>query len=467
MCDNVYMNKKALEKALAFTDSWLRRQYSLNDIPGFTVAVAHKGKVIFSKAYGYADLESKKKLTPDSIFRVASHSKTFTATALMMLQEKGKLNIDNFVVDYLPWLKDHKDKRWSKVTLRQLMSHGAGVIRDGTSADYWQLEKPFPNEKQLQKEILASDLILENNVKLKYSNFGYSLLGLVIQSASDQPYNDYVASNIVNVLGLKNTGPEPTTTINVVTGYSLRGSNKTRLPISAVDTHAMSPATGFYSTASDMCLYFSAQMVGSNKLLNDESKKEMQRIHYQAYTPGDDSTRAYGLGLEMKVVGKRKVIGHSGGFPGFVTNSLFDTSDELVVSVMTNCLGGPATPIAKNIIHVIDYFQNNSPTVKPKHDLSSLEGIYLNMWGETDIIATGDSISAITPYGWLPLGEIENLERINNTTFKVNETNSFNSEGELVHFKMKDGKVESINYNGTTSWPEDVWEQRVSSKQSF
>src|ERR1035441_5645049 len=121
------MNTKALDKSLNFIGSWLEFRYKREEIPGYVVAIAHKGKIVFNEAYGYADLEKKTKLTPQHMIRIASHSKTFTATALMKLQETGKLRIDDYVVQYLPWLKEHRDKRWQKVTIRQLMSHGAGV----------------------------------------------------------------------------------------------------------------------------------------------------------------------------------------------------------------------------------------------------------------------------------------------------------------------------------------------------
>lgn len=81
------------------------------------VAIVHRGIIIFNEAYGYANLENKEKLTINHIFRIASHSKTFTATAVMQLQEKGQLRIDDYVVDYLEWLKEHSDKRWQKLRL--------------------------------------------------------------------------------------------------------------------------------------------------------------------------------------------------------------------------------------------------------------------------------------------------------------------------------------------------------------
>ncbi|HSX08118.1 MAG TPA: serine hydrolase domain-containing protein [Candidatus Saccharimonadales bacterium] len=453
------MNKQALDHSVDFIKSWLQFRYDREEVPGYVVAIAHKGKILMNEAYGYADLEQKTKLTPQHIFRIASHSKTFTATALMQLQEQGKLRIDDYVVGYLPWLKKHADKRWQKVTVRQLMSHGAGVIRDGLNADYWQLEKPFPGTEELQKEILEADLVIDTNTKLKYSNFGYSLLGMVIEAVSGKAYNDYVKEHIVNTLGLRDTGPEYTPEIDgkLVTGYTRRDVNKTRLPITQIDTKAMASATGFYSTSQDLVAYFSAHFTNSDKLLDDESKKEMQRVQWHAKTPGQDNHEDYGLGLEIEHLKRRKTFGHGGGFPGHITKSIADPKDELVVIVLTNCLGGPADVIAKSIYDIIDYYQQNTPDTKPKHDMSRLEGRFMNLWAITNIVVTGDKVVATYPDAWQPITDPEVLEYVDEKTLKVSDTGSFESEEELVHFHFKDGTVESINYNGFTMWPEDAW----------
>ncbi len=460
------MNKQALDHSVDFIKSWLQFRYDREEVPGYVVAIAHKGKILMNEAYGYADLEQKTKLTPQHIFRIASHSKTFTATALMQLQEQGKLRIDDYVVDYLPWLKKHTDKRWQKVTVRQLMSHGAGVIRDGLNADYWQLERPFPSEQELQKEILEADLVIDTNTKLKYSNFGYSLLGMVIEAVSGEPYNDYVKKHIVKQLGLTDTGPEyiPEIEGKLVTGYTRRDVDKTRLPIAQIDTRAMASATGFYATAEDLVTYFSAHTPGSGKLLDDESKKEMQKVQWHAKTPGQDNHEDYGLGLDIEYLKKRKTIGHGGGFPGHITKSIADPKDELVVIVLTNCLGSPASLIAKSIYNIIDYYQKNTPDTKPKHDMTRFEGRYMNLWAITNIVVTGDKVVATFPDTWQPLTQPEELEFVNETTLKVTDTDSFDSEGELVHFHFKDGKVESVNYNGSTMWPEVAWLDKQSKR---
>lgn len=459
------MNKPTLNHSVEYIKSWLQFRYEREEVPGFAVAIAHKGEILMNEAYGYADIKEKTKLTPEHIFRIASHSKTFTATALMQLQEQDKLRIDDYVIDYLPWLNEHKDKRWRKITVRQLMSHGAGVIRDGLNADYWQLERPFPTEEELKQEILEADVVIDNNTKLKYSNYGYSLLGMVIESVSGKTYNDYVTEHIVNPLGLKSTGPEYTTDIDerLVTGYTRLESNRTRLPIAQIDTKSMAAATGFYSTTKDLCTYFAAQFVGSGKLLDDESKKEMQRVQWHAKTPGQDNHEDYGLGLEIEYLKDRVTISHGGGFPGHITKSIADPKDELVVIVLTNCLGGPAGAIAKSILSIVDYFQNNTSKEKPEHDMSKFEGRYMNLWSMADVIVTGDKVAVAYPDTWQPLSSPESLEKleyVNDTTLKVTSTDSFYSEGELVHFNIKDGKVETVTYNGTTMWPVEVWLQK-------
>lgn len=136
--------KSIPKHTLTFINSWLTLRQKWETYPGFVVAIAKDGKLLFNNAYGLANLEDNIPMTPDHVFRIASHSKTFTATAIMQLHESGKLQLDDLAVSYLPWLQRHKDERWKTVTLRQLMSHSAGVVRDGLDANYWRLQRDFP-----------------------------------------------------------------------------------------------------------------------------------------------------------------------------------------------------------------------------------------------------------------------------------------------------------------------------------
>lgn len=447
-----------------YMKDWLRYRYEQEDIPGFVVAVAHKGKVLFNEAYGYADLEKKEKLTPEHIFRIASHSKTFTATAVMQLQEQGKLKVSDPVVKYLPWLKKHKDKRWLQVTIKQLLSHGAGVIRDGLDSDYWRLHKPFPNETQLKQEFLGTGLILKPNQKMKYSNYGYSILGLVIEAASGQPYNNYVVDNIIRQLGLKNTYPEFSEKIKtrVVTGYTRGDYKRKRLPIANIDTQAMSPATGFCATSKDLCSYFAAHFIGSGKLLKDESKESMQGAQWPIkYRKNKEE---YGLGIDISYVGKRRLFGHSGGFPGQNTKTLCDTKNELIVVVMTNAIQGGASNIARNVVKLIDGFQigENLDTDK---NLTKFEGRFMSMWSVVDFIARGKKLVCASP-DWEPFDKPDELKKVDATIFQVSKTNSYGSEGELVHFNFSSpDKIQSVIYAGEKLLPEKEYLREIAAKK--
>jgi D-alanyl-D-alanine carboxypeptidase len=453
------VKKQAIDKSLKYIDSWLQFRYERTEMPGYAVAIAFDGKIIYDKAFGYANLETKERLTSNHLFRIASHSKTFTATAIMQLVEEGILELDDQVTKYIPWLINHKDTRFQKITIRQVMSHGAGIIRDGLNADYWQVMEPFPDEQTFKKAVLEADLVLENNLKLKYSNFGYSLLGLVIEEVSGEPYNDFVLNRIIKPLHLNNTGPEYIPAINnrLVTGYTRRDVKKNRLPIAkSINTNALSPATGFYSNAADLCTYFSAHFTGSGDLLSDESKKEMQKAYWQAQETHEKED--YGLGLEIYFIKNHRVFGHSGGFPGHSTNSFCDPEADLVVVVLTNCIDGTARLISRGILSNMYYFEKNAPITKPKHDLSKFEGRFVSLWDMVDIVATGNKIVGAFPDSWFPFIRPEKLEYIDNKTLKVGKTNSFMSEGELVNFNFDNkGHAISLKYTGATMLPADEY----------
>jgi D-alanyl-D-alanine carboxypeptidase len=456
------MHRRALDRALAYVDSWLRYRHEGSDIPGYVVAVAHEGKIVLEQGYGEADLAAEAPMTPAHIFRIASHSKTFTATAVLQLAEAGALRLDDLVVDHLSWLGGHRDRRVRRVTIRQLLCHGAGMVRDGTRADFWQLLADFPDVGTLKNEVLESLLVTEPNVALKYSNIGYSLLGLVVEAASGESYEDYVSDRIVGPLGLERTGPDHSDGLegSLATGYGRADVYRTRLPIASVGTGAMAPATGFYGSAADLCTYFSAQMVGSKLLLSDDSKREMQRVHWHARGTGPGTQGDYGLGLGLDTVGTRRTFGHGGAYPGHITRTMVDPEEGLVVVVLTNCIDGPAEEMARGIFGIIDYFAEHVPPGRPKEDMLWMQGRYMNLWAVSDIVVTGDRIIRVSPTSWAPLADPERLEAVDAQTLRIADTGSFASAGELVRLQLRDGEMESLDYAGMTMWPEEAWIDR-------
>lgn len=455
------MNEKALEKSLGFLKDWLRFMYERDNVPGFVVAVSHKGKVLFNEAYGQANIEENEQLKPDHIFRIASHSKTFTATAILQLQERGKLKLDDPVADYVPWLKQHHDKRFLNVTIRQVLSHGAGMIRDGLDSNYWQLDCPFPSLEQFKQDMLEAKLVIDNNIKLKYSNYGYSLLGCVVEAASGQSYKEFIVGSIIQPLGLRNTGVEYVSGLvgKLVTGYTRADfKGKTRRPIKHINTHAMAAATGFYSTSEDLCAFYSALIIGSKKLLSDESKKEMQKAQWQAENVYEATE--YGLGLEIAHPKKRRTFGHGGGFPGQVTKTICYPENELVVTVLMNCIDGRVGYAAKNIFNLICYFQDNWQT--PKKEFVKFEGRYMSLWSIFDVVVLGDKLLVGYSDSWELFDWAEELVRAKDNEFKITKADSFASEGESAQFNLnQNGEVKSVTYAGANCLPEKRYMELV------
>lgn len=446
------MNTTALQRSIRYIESWIDYQYDYSQIPGMVVAISHKGKILMNKAYGYANVEQGTAMTPNHLFRIASHSKTFTATAIMQLQEKGALRIDDRATQHLPWLSKHKDQRWHTVTIRQLLSHRAGVIRDGVDSDYWSLERPFPDKSQLKAELLASPLLYDTNTKPKYTNYGYSVLGMIIEAVSGITYGDYVTKNIIDTIGLTNTGPEysPKRSKDYVTGYSRLSRSLTRSAITSdIPTNGMAAATGFYSNAADLCRYFTAHFLGSSKLVSDESKKEMQRSHWHVTLPDSNEQEEYGLGIEIEQFKGRSTIGHGGGFPGQSTISMANPANDIVVVVLTNCMSSPSSIIATSIHNIIGFYQRYAPQGS-SNKLARYEGRFSSLWSTLDIIAGDDVLIVTRPDGWRRLYETAKLVPEGDNSFRVTETSSYGDGGEAVvyHFTPK-GSLDHIVFGGS------------------
>ena len=197
---------KAIRYTTRILDAWLPWKIQYDRIPGLAVGIVHNGKLVYQKGFGYADVESKISVTPKTCFRIASVSKTFTAVSIMQLVEQGKINLDDRVQKYLPWFKAQtKDSDSSNITIRQVLSHTAGLFRDGTP--HWENDK-FPDLAGLKKSISNKSIVFENLTRFKYSNFGFALLGEVIKKASGFDYGEYVNKNIIGKLEMERTAPD-------------------------------------------------------------------------------------------------------------------------------------------------------------------------------------------------------------------------------------------------------------------
>jgi CubicO group peptidase (beta-lactamase class C family) len=452
--------REVVRDAARYADTWVGLRARTQRIPGVQVAVAVADEVLLSSAHGFARLPETnaqgdlgEPLTTRHLFRIASHSKTFTATAVMQLVEAGRLRLDDTVEEHVAVLAGSPI---ADRTVAELLAHGGGVVRDSHEADFWQLQRAFPDNEALVAACLDAADVLERNEQFKYSNIGYGVLGLVVEAVSGQPYAEYVVEHVVSPLGLRDTGPEldATRSDEYAVGYSSLAAHDRRLPIDPVDTRALAAATGFWSTAEDICRYAAGHVLGDERLLSDASKRRMQRGEWDV----EGTDERYGLGFGIQKIGERRMIGHGGGFPGHITRTLLDPVDGLTVVVLTNAIDGPAKELVQGIVKLVDAAlgvekEQSSADDAAATDLASYTGRFAAIWGVTDVADLGGRLRLLQPDQADPTVAMSTLDAVDADTLRIADTAGFASPGETIRYTRRDGRVARVVIGGLAAVP--------------
>ncbi|MGY1805202.1 serine hydrolase domain-containing protein [Blastococcus sp. SYSU D00922] len=447
------MTTATIRSAAPYLRSWVEAQAAHRRVPGVQVAVRSGDELVLSAAVGVADEVAGTPLTTGHLFPVASHSKTFTATAVLQLAEAGRLRLDDPIGRHVSELEGSDV---AAVTVRELLGHQGGVVRDGARADFWQLEEPFLDRDGVLREVLHAGAVHRRNEHFKYSNLGYALLGLAVEAVTGTPYADHVRRAVVEPLGLTRTGADhdPARAGEYASGHTglLLGATA-REALAPVPTGAMAPATGFWSTAEDLCTYGSAHFLGDERLLTDDSKRLMQRLESVVTAYGSEVGR-YGVGMALQKVGERELVGHSGGYPGHITLTLVDPVGQLVVSVLTNAVDGPAEGLAVGLVKLIDVALSpraEVPAPPPGVPLASFTGRFASLWGVVDVAELGGRLVLVRPTSDDPLPGAEELEVVDADTLRVAAQPGFGPAGELVPVERDaSGRVVSLRLGGVT-----------------
>lgn len=440
-----------------YLDSWLAWNLRRSRIPGVQAAIRVGSDLAWSFADGHANASSGEPLRRDHLFHVASHSKTFTAVAVLRLVEAGRLRLDDAAGQWVPALEDSPAAHY---TVRELLGHMSGINRDGSDSDYWQLRGDFPDDDGLLA-FARQDAIYATNEHFKYSNVGYSILGMIIAAAAGRPYADVVLDEIVRPLGLVRTGPEvPQDRVGeLAAGHGVRFCDADPVQvIPHVATHAMASATGFYSTAEELTAYLACLADGRTELLSDDSKRLMRHVEGRVTRGGE---RFYGLGLIMMDVGGRRLVGHSGGWPGHISQSWLDPVTGLAVSVLTNGLGSPASEWATNLVKLVDLAAACADDPYPYpvgFEPTEVVGRYRNLWGIEDIALFGGQLVSLSPAGD-PSVISDRLRVADARTLTRDPEPGFSDVGEPTLIERDEaGQVIAIRSGGMTAWPQQAYD---------
>ena len=322
--------------AVTLLDKWIATRARDIIQPGLAVGIVHKGVLIWAKGFGYANLESKTPATPDTLYRVASISKTFTGTAILQLCDAGKLRLDDPITMYLPWFElQYPDA--PPITIRHALTHTSGLPRDATVPQW--TDNTFQPWEEIVDTTQRREPVMPPVMEFKYSNLGYTLLGGVIESVSGQSYADYVQANILDPLDMHATFVELTgDEANLATGYLRPDENYVRKPGPFVDAKGMASATGFASTVNDLAKYARFHLsTEDNGVLSPHTLRDMHRVHWL----NEDWKTGYGLGTMVQRIDDWTISGHGGGYKGYLTMFTVCRQHNFGAIVLTNTMNPP------------------------------------------------------------------------------------------------------------------------------
>jgi D-alanyl-D-alanine carboxypeptidase len=438
-----------------YLESWLDHQRRRARVPGVQAALRVGDRLVLDTALGVADATTGEPLTTGHLFRIASHSKTFTATAVLQLVEAGRMRLDDPIVRWVPALGG---SALAEVTVRELLGHQGGIVRDGRDCDHWQLLRPFPDEERLTAIATGEGAVLGRNEHFKYSNIGYSLLGQAIEAVTGTGYAAHVQTAVIDRLGLADTSPEwdPARAGDYAAGHTgLLDGEDERLTIPHVDTRAMAAATGFSATARDLTTYGAAHYTGEESLLTDASKRLMRRRESEIRAHGGEPGY-YGLGVDVRTEGERELIGHGGGYPGHITRTWIDPVGQVVVSVLTNAIDGPADGLARGLLRLLDLALATPEDADrpPAQQLQRYTGRFADLWSTTDVALLGGRLVLLHPNVPDPGEHYAELTVLGPDALRLETVPGFGSPGETVDYEWADdGSVQRIRVGGGSAWP--------------
>ena len=303
-----------------------------------SVLVARGSDVWLDKGYGFANLEWNIPNSPKTKFRLGSITKQFTAAAILLLEERGKLSVNDPLKKYMP----DAPTAWDKITIFNLLTHTSGIPSFTSFPDYAKLEPFSTTPAELVTRFRGKPLDFQPGEKWSYSNSGYVLLGYLIEKVSGQSYAQFVQDNIFKPLNMVNSGYDSNSAIieNRASGYT--PDQNGMVNAGYINMTVPLSAGGLYSTTEDLLRW--EQGLFGGKLLSPASLKKMT-------TPFKSD---YGMGLVIRTFNGHEEIAHGGGIEGFNTMLAYYPDDKLTITVLSNLNGSAPQEITRDLHTLVE-----------------------------------------------------------------------------------------------------------------
>jgi CubicO group peptidase (beta-lactamase class C family) len=299
-----------------------------------SILIARDGKVLFCQGYAMASLEHDVPNTPGTKFRLGSITKQFTAMAILILQERGKLSVQDQVKRFMP----DAPKAWDDITIHHLLTHTSGIPNYTAFPDFMRALRAHVTLKDLIAKFKDKPLDFKPGQQHRYSNSGYIVLGQIIETVAGQSYASFLGASIFGPLGMKDTGYDNATTIikHRAAGY-VRRLGLVLTNCDYIDMSIPHAAGALYSTVEDLLKW--DQALYAEKLVSRKSLDAM-------FTPFKDGY-AYGWAIDERFGEKR--YSHGGGIMGFVTTIERYPDQKVLVVALSNLENAPVWQIGADL----------------------------------------------------------------------------------------------------------------------
>jgi CubicO group peptidase (beta-lactamase class C family) len=328
--------------------------------PGLVVGVVDDDRLVWSRGFGLADMESAAEPDASTRFRIASITKTFTATAVVQLRDDGRLSLDDPLVGHLPELASATNAFGAidDVTLRSVLTHRSGLVSEPPLQD-WR-SKRFPSVAETLERADLIEVVVPPGSTDKYSNLGFQLLGEVVERASGEPFRQRVHRRLLEPLGLGSTGFDAESGDRVAVGYDApvfsdhpRVSDPRDKPTDAEG--------GLWSTVEDLARWIAFQLSDGRGVLARSSLDELLAAHAVS---GPRWTSGQGLAWYHERRGERVLTGHAGGTLGYRSRIAFSIEDRIGMICVANG-EAPAPTLALDLLEQVVDARRSHPDPEP------------------------------------------------------------------------------------------------------
>ncbi|MBL8264836.1 serine hydrolase domain-containing protein [Steroidobacter sp.] len=433
------------------------KDWARTDGPGCAVTVSQDGKTVLERAYGMADLEQGVANRPDTVFNIASLSKQFTAVSLLLLQEQGKLSLDDDIRKYVSEVPDYG----TRITLRHLANHTSGLrdLPEILSLGGWNWVDAVPQKKALDAIARQKNLNFAPGSQYLYSNSGYYLMAVIVERVSGQTFGEFTRDHIFQPLGML---------------HSRFYDDRRMIMKSRAIGHMKLPGGGFgvwrptYEIVGDGALLTTAQdlQIWARNFLEPKLGRHPQQLladMTQAGVLNDGKKIDYALGLSVEIYRGSPAVSHGGGIPGYATFMLHLPEQKFASIVLCNVGGGPARKAAGAIadIYLEGKFPNgpeapaarsreNGPTKAERQptvaQLQKLAGTYYSEELDASYILSVDGDHLVATVGYEPPAPLFAIEGGGFYNDDGNATLQFSGNG----FEMSSGRVQGLKFKRTS-----------------